>query len=53
MRIRWAGLVNILTDLINALPGNSFVNTAQHATTEEVLFSYVRGDVTQRWVMVT
>jgi hypothetical protein len=29
----------ILTDLINALPGNSSVNTVQHATIEEAVFS--------------
>jgi hypothetical protein len=30
---------SILTDLINALPGNSSVNTAQHAKIEEAVFS--------------
>jgi hypothetical protein len=30
---------NNVTDLINAFPGNSFVNTVQHATTEEAEFS--------------
>jgi hypothetical protein len=30
---------NIVMDLINALPGNSTVNTVQHATTEEAVFS--------------
>jgi hypothetical protein len=30
---------NILTDLINALPGNSSVNTVTHTTIEEVVFS--------------
>jgi hypothetical protein len=29
----------IVTDLMNALPGNSSVNTAQHATIEEAVFS--------------
>jgi hypothetical protein len=42
---------NNATHLINALPGNSSVNTVQHATIEAV--SRVRGDVTQRWVVVT
>jgi hypothetical protein len=28
-----------VTDLINALPGNSSVNTVQHATIEEAVFS--------------
>jgi hypothetical protein len=30
---------NIVTDLINALPGNSSVNTIQHATIDEAVFS--------------
>jgi hypothetical protein len=30
---------NILTDLINALPGNSSVNAVQHATIVEAVFS--------------
>jgi hypothetical protein len=30
---------NIVTDLINALPGNSSVNTVQHATIDEAVFS--------------
>jgi hypothetical protein len=29
----------IVTDLINALPGNSSVNMVQYATTEEAVFS--------------
>jgi hypothetical protein len=32
-------LHNIVTDLINALPGNSSANTVQHATIEEAVFS--------------
>jgi hypothetical protein len=28
-----------VTDLINALPGNSSVNTVEHASTEEAVFS--------------
>jgi hypothetical protein len=28
-----------VTDLVNALPGNSSVNTVQHATIEEAMFS--------------
>jgi hypothetical protein len=31
--------MNIVTDLINALPGNSYVNMVQHATIEEAVFS--------------
>jgi hypothetical protein len=38
--------VNIVTDLINVLPGNSSVNTVQHATIEEAVFR-VRSDVTR------
>jgi hypothetical protein len=30
---------NIVTDFINALPGNSSVNTVQHAAIEEAVFS--------------
>jgi hypothetical protein len=30
---------HIVTDLMNALPGNSSVNTVQHATIDEALFS--------------
>jgi hypothetical protein len=29
----------VVNDLINALPGNSSVNTVQHATIEEAVFS--------------
>jgi hypothetical protein len=32
-------LKHIVTDLINALPGNSSVNTVQHAIIEEAVFS--------------
>jgi hypothetical protein len=31
--------VFIVTDFINVLPGNSSVNTVQHATLEEAVFS--------------
>jgi hypothetical protein len=33
-------MLNIVTDLINALPGNSSVNTVQRATMEEPIFFY-------------
>jgi hypothetical protein len=36
--------------LINALPGNSFVNTAQHATIEEAVFSVHLTDVPIDWL---
>jgi hypothetical protein len=39
---------NIVTDLINALPGNSSVNMVQHATIDEAFFFYVVC-VEQRW----
>jgi hypothetical protein len=32
-------LENIVTDLINVLPGNISINTAQHATINEAVFS--------------
>jgi hypothetical protein len=38
---------HIVTGIINALPGNSFVNTVQHATIDEALFYVVRTE--QRW----
>jgi hypothetical protein len=31
--------INIVTDLNSALPGNSSVNTVQHTTIEEAVFS--------------
>jgi hypothetical protein len=31
--------IDIVTDLINALPGNSSANTVQHATIDEAMFS--------------
>jgi hypothetical protein len=31
--------INIVMDLISALPGNSSVNTVQHAMIEEAVFS--------------
>jgi hypothetical protein len=34
-----ANMENIVKDLINALPGNSSVNTVQHATIDEAVFS--------------
>jgi hypothetical protein len=32
-------MLYIVTDLINALPGNGSVNMAQHATADEAVFS--------------
>jgi hypothetical protein len=32
-------IIHIVTDSINALPGNSYVNTVQHATIDEAVFS--------------
>jgi hypothetical protein len=40
--------VNIVTDLINVLPGNRFVNTAQQATIDEAVFS-VSAVTSQQW----
>jgi hypothetical protein len=41
---------SIVTDLINALPGNSSVNTVQHATIEEALFSVHPTDASIDWL---
>jgi hypothetical protein len=41
---------NNVTDLINALPGNSSVNTVQHATTEEAVFSVDPIDASMEWL---
>jgi hypothetical protein len=43
--------MSTVTDFVNALPGNSSVNTVHHATIEEAVLR-VRGDVTERWVVV-
>jgi hypothetical protein len=37
-KFKYPGYNNV-TDLVNALPGNSSVNTVQHATIEEAVFS--------------
>jgi hypothetical protein len=39
-----------VTDLINALPGNSSVNTVQHATIEEAVFSVDPTDAPIDWL---
>jgi hypothetical protein len=41
---------NAVTDLINALPGNSSVNTVQHATIEEAVFSVDLTDAPIDWL---
>jgi hypothetical protein len=40
----------IVTDLINMLPGNSPVNTVQHATVEEAVFSVDPTDAPVYWL---
>jgi hypothetical protein len=51
---RWEGnikpKIDIVTDLINALPGNSSVNTAQHETIEEAVFSVHPTDAPVDWL---
>jgi hypothetical protein len=37
-------------DLINALPGNSSVNTVQHTTIQEAVFSVDLTDVPIHWL---
>jgi hypothetical protein len=41
--------LNTVTDLINALPGNSSINTVQHATIEEALFFVDLTDAPVEW----
>jgi hypothetical protein len=41
---------NIVTNLINALPGNSSVNTVQQATIEEAMFSGDPTDAAIDWL---
>jgi hypothetical protein len=40
----------IVTDLISVLPGNSFVNTIQHAIIEEAAFSIDPTDAPINWL---
>jgi hypothetical protein len=40
----------IVTDLINALPGNISVNTVQHATIKEAMFSVDPTDAPIDWL---
>jgi hypothetical protein len=42
--------VDIVTDLINALPGNSSANTAQDVTIEEAVFSVDPTDAPTDWL---
>jgi hypothetical protein len=41
---------SIVTDLVNALPGKSSVNTAQQATTEQAVFSVDPTDAPIGWL---
>jgi hypothetical protein len=43
-------LKHIVTDLINALPGNSSVNTVEHATIEEAVFYVDPTDAPVDWL---
>jgi hypothetical protein len=42
--------IHTVRDLINALPGNSSVNTVQHATIEEAVFSVDPTDEPIDWL---
>jgi hypothetical protein len=42
--------VRIVTDLLNALPGNSSVNAVQHATIDDAVFSVDPTDVPIDWL---
>jgi hypothetical protein len=46
----WSPWFHIITDLINALPGNRSVNTVQHATIEEPVFSVDPTDAPIDWL---
>jgi hypothetical protein len=39
-----------VTDLVNALPGNSSINTVQYATIEEAVFSVDPTDAPIEWL---
>jgi hypothetical protein len=43
-------IFTVVTDLNNALPGNSSVNTVQNATIEEVVFSVDPTDAPVDWL---
>jgi hypothetical protein len=42
--------IHIVTNLINALPGNCSVNMVQHATIEEAVFSIEPADAPIDWL---
>jgi hypothetical protein len=44
------GYLHTVTDLINALPGNSSVNKVQHATNEKAVFSVDPTDAPTDWL---
>jgi hypothetical protein len=50
VRIEGTNIIRIVTDLINALLGNRFVNTVQHATIEEAVFSLDTTDAPIDWL---
>jgi hypothetical protein len=49
-RLRHRREDNIVTDLMNELPGNSSVNTVQHAAIEEAVFSVNPTDAPIDWL---
>jgi hypothetical protein len=50
LSIRCQKVIYIVTDLVNTLPDNSFLNTAQHATIEEAVFSADPTDAPIDWL---
>jgi hypothetical protein len=46
----WKSCVRTVTDFLNALPDNSSVNTIQHATVHEAVFSVDPTDVPIDWL---
>jgi hypothetical protein len=43
-------VVNIVMDLINVLPGNVSINTVQHATRDEAVFSVNLTNASVDWL---
>jgi hypothetical protein len=50
---RRSGLYIYCNGLVNAFPGNSSVNTVQHATIEEAVFSVDPTDAPIDWIAIT
>jgi hypothetical protein len=49
--IIFKSMEDVVTGFINALPGNISVNTVQHTTTEEAVFS-ASAVTSQQWIVI-